>query len=226
MSMKAPGETSEWQEIDRFDGGVGWIAYPGETMQRASHALVGEEGGVWVIDPVDVDGLDDLLAELGEVEGVVLLLDRHKRDSAEVANRHDVSVWVPSFMTGVAEDLSASVQRFDNALGHSGYVLHKLVDNAFWQEGILYDESTGVLVVPEAVGTTEYFRTSDQQLGVHPMLRLLPPRELTRFQPSRILVGHGAGVSEDASRALADAISGSRVRTPRLIFENFKNILD
>ena len=38
MGMKADGE-ADLHEIDRYDGGVGWIAYPNETMERASHAV-------------------------------------------------------------------------------------------------------------------------------------------------------------------------------------------
>lgn len=225
MTLKGSGLATEWQEINRFEDGVSWIAYPEEMMQRTSHAVVGDDGGVWVIDPIDVEGLDDLLAEFGDVAGVVILLDRHKRDCAEVANRHDVPVWVPSFMDGVATELDASIQRFDNALGNSGFVLYELVNKSFWQEGVLYNEETGVLIVPEAVGSTENFRTSERQLGVHPMLRVLPPRELTQFQPSRILVGHGPGVSENVSEVIEDAISGARVRTPRLFIKNLKNLI-
>lgn len=225
MPMKGSGEADEWQEIDRTDDGVGWLPYPDEQMQRASHAVLGDDGGVWLVDPIDVEGLDELLAEFGEVAGVVILLDRHKRDCAEIANRHDVSVWVPSFMDGVSEDLDAPVQRFDNALGDSGFTLHKLIDNSFWQEGVLYNEDTGVLVVPEAVGSTSYFKTSEQELGVHPMLRLLPPKKLKRFEPSRIRVGHGAGISTAAPAVLDSAISGSRARTPRLYFKNVKDLV-
>lgn len=43
--------------VDRFDGGVGWIAQPDETMRRAAHAVESDEG-LWIIDPVDVAGLD------------------------------------------------------------------------------------------------------------------------------------------------------------------------
>ena len=38
------------------DWGLGWIADEPPAMQRASHALV-HEGGVWLVDPVDGDGL-------------------------------------------------------------------------------------------------------------------------------------------------------------------------
>jgi len=71
MPMKG-GDSDEYREIDRWDRGVGWIAHPGETMQRASHALVGDDGGLWVIDPVDAPDVDGLLSEFGDVAGVVV----------------------------------------------------------------------------------------------------------------------------------------------------------
>jgi len=125
MGMKATGEAA-LHEIDRFDRGVGWIAYPEETMERASHALAvpndeTAEDDVWVIDPVDAPGLDDLLAEFGSVAGVVVCLDRHKRDSAAVATRHDVPVYVPEWMTGVADEIDAPVRRFSSRLADSGF---------------------------------------------------------------------------------------------------------
>jgi len=60
-----------------------------------------------VFDPVDAPGVDDLLADLGTVAGVVVGLDRHKRDSAAIATRHDVPVYVADWMTGVAEEIDA-----------------------------------------------------------------------------------------------------------------------
>jgi hypothetical protein len=56
-------------------------------MRRASHALA-QDGDVWLVDPVDVAGLDALLAPLGTVRGVLQLLDRHARDCAALARRH------------------------------------------------------------------------------------------------------------------------------------------
>ena len=44
------------------------------------------------------------------------------------------------------------------------------------------------------------------------MLRLTPPRRLLDFEPEHLLVGHGAGVHEDAPAALRYAIEGSRSR--------------
>ncbi|MFB6083050.1 MAG: hypothetical protein ABEJ94_02255 [Halorientalis sp.] len=215
MPMKGSGPATEYREIDRRDHGVGWIAYPNERMQRASHAFA-VDGDVYVVDPVDVEGLDDLLAEYGEVAGVLILLDRHKRDSAAIANRHDVPVYVPDWMDGVAGELDAPVERVHTELEDTGVGVHELIDNRFWQEAVVSVEEHDELLVPESVGTASYFLSSSERLGVHPALRLKPPTKLDRFVPERVLVGHGTGIHEDAAEALHDAVSGSRTRTPAL----------
>lgn len=216
MDVTGSGST-ELREIDRWDGGVGWIAYPDEAMQRASHAVVGEGGGVWVFDPVDAPGLDDLLAEFGPVSGVVVGLDRHARDAAAVASRHDASVYVPDWMTGVAEDLDAPVERFGRRLGDSGFESFVVVDSSLprWQEAGFFRRSDRTLIVPEAVGTAAFFRAPGETLGVHPMLRPFPPRRrLSGYDPARVLVGHGEGVSTDANRVLGAALDGARRNIP------------
>jgi hypothetical protein len=212
--MKASGRADP-DVIDDFDGGVSWIAYPEEAMQRASHALVDGED-VWVVDPVDFDGLDELLDDHGTVRGVVLLLDRHMRDADEVARRHEVPVYVPDWMDGVESDLSAPVERLHRDLPDSEYGVHRVVDNALWQEAALYGEDSRTLVVAESVGTADFFLAGDERLGVHPARRLTPPNRLERLSPDRLLVGHGAGVFDGASEALADALDGSRRRAPWL----------
>jgi hypothetical protein len=226
--MKGSGRATKWQEVDRFgdeeSGGVGWIAYPNERMQRASHALA-VDGDVYVIDPVDAEGIDDLFAEFGEVAGVVILLDRHKRDAAAIATRHDVPVYVPHFMADIRNDIPAPVESFHRELADTGYVAHPVLDNVAWSEAALYSEDTGVLVVPEAVGTADYFLTGRERLGVHPALRLMPPKKLNRLSPSRVLVAHGEGIHNDADGALDDALSGSRGRTPSLYFNIVKRSL-
>jgi hypothetical protein len=216
MVMK--GGTPELREVDRWEGGVGWMAYPDERMQRASHALV-NDGDVWVVDPVDAPGVDELLEDLGDVAGVVVALDRHKRDAAAVARRHDVPVYIPAWMTGVAPQVDAPVERFATHLADTGYAAIRVRDTTLpsWQEVGLYNEEEGTLLVPEAVGTAEYYVVSRERLGVHPMLRLTPPRRpLQDLFPERILVGHGEGVFDDATRALQDALEGARQRTPAL----------
>ena len=183
------------------------------------------DADVWVVDPVDVAGLDDMLSELGTVRGVVVLLDRHKRDSAAVANRHDVSVWIPGFFDGVAGDLAAPVERFRHDLADSGFAVHEVINSRFWQEALLFDRERGILAIPEAVGTAEYFLAGEERLGVHPMLRLKPPSSLTRLDPDRVLVGHGEGVHSDAPRALEDAVAGSQSRTPALVVKTARELL-
>ncbi|MFB6141237.1 MAG: hypothetical protein ABEJ26_12480 [Halosimplex sp.] len=224
MPMKGSGRSSSWREIDRFEGGTGWIAYPDEEMQRASHALV-SDGDVWLVDPVDCDGLDEMLAEYGTVRGVVVLLNRHERDAETLARRHEVPVYVPEWLDDVRRDVSAPVEPIRRSLADSGYDLHKLVDNRVWKEGVLYDEDSETLVVAEAVGTAAFMRTSDERLGVHPALRLKPPTALGRYSPERVLVDHGEGVMTGAADALADALSGSRKRTPRLYAQTVREFL-
>jgi hypothetical protein len=224
MTFRVDERASDYAEIDRFEGGVGWIAHPEEEMQRASHALA-VDGEVWIVDPVDAAGIDDLVAELGDVAGVVVTLDRHARDAAAVADRHDVPVYLPEFFEGVTGKLDAAVARFGDELSDTGIRAITVVDNRFWQEVALYDPTDGTLVVPEAVGTAPFFLAGGEVLGVHPMLRLAPPRGLREVAPERILVGHGAGVLEDAARALEDALTGSRRRAPLLYASTVRELL-
>ena len=226
MPMKGNGST-QLREIDRFDGGVGWVAYPDETMERASHALDTDEG-LWLVDPVDADGLDDLLTEFGEVAGVVVCLDRHKRDAAAIARRHDVPVHIPRWMTGVASEVDAPVERLGDELGETGYEVFRIRDSSVppWQEAGLYNADTGTLVVPESVGTASYFLANGERLGVHPMLRLIPPRqELGQFTPQQILVGHGGGILDDAAGALDDALSTSKQNAVSLYGKTVREFL-
>lgn len=197
-------------EFFEHDAGFSWIADTTETLQRTSHALTIDDA-VWLVDPVDTPGLRDRLAAV-PVAGVVLLLDRHKRDSAAVARRHDVPVSLPPALADVATDLDVETQTLASEL--TPYHAEPLISNPAWTEVFLTDGTT--LVVPEAVGTAGHFRTADVALGVHPMLRAIPPTSLDSLQPDRILVGHGPPVTENATAALSAALSGARRRAPRL----------
>ena len=210
--------------LEPWDGGFDWIAHPDEGMQRASHAL-SADGAVWLVDPVDAAGIDDHVADLGSVAGVVVLLDRHTRDAAVFAARHDVPVYVPSWMGGVEDAFAAPVERFDAGLPDTDYRLRRVVDNRLWREGALVG-GDGTLVVPEAVGTVPYFRAGDERLGVHPMLRPFPPRRAFRdLSPERVLVGHGPSVFEDAASALHEALANARRRAPRAYAGALKALL-
>jgi hypothetical protein len=54
-------------------------------------------------------------------------------------------------------------------------------------------------------------------LGVHLFLRLTPPKALASYDPERILVGHGEGLSSGAAPALRDALALSRRGLPGLL---------
>ena len=226
MSLKGEG-AARLHEIDRWDGGVGWIAHPEEKLQRASHALA-VDGEVWVTDPVDAPGLDDLLSEFGDVAGVVVCLGRHERDAAAIADRHGVSVYVPEWMSGVAAELNAPVERFGFELADTGFRTVPVRNSSIppWQEVALYHEDDGTLVVPEAVGTTGFFLAPGERLGVHPMLRPVPPRHaLSWLEPERVLVGHGAGIFDGAAAALRDALANARRRLPAAYLKSLRSML-
>lgn len=219
MPMKADAHATQFEEIDRFEGGVGWIAHPEETMERASHLVV-SGGDVWVIDPVDADGIDDLVAEFGDVRGVVVLLDRHTRDAASIARRYDVPVFVPSFVT---VDVPVETVSFSERLPDSEYEVFEILDWPGWTEAALYDGDT--LVVPEALGGNEYSLAGRERIGVHPALRLTPPKTLKQFSPGRILTGHGSGILEDGTDALEYALNGARSRAPRVWLNGLKTLV-
>ena len=218
MPFKASGDPDDPHVVDRWDGGVGWIAHPEETMQRASHALA-IDGDVWVVDPVDAPGIDDLLTDMGEVVGVVVLLDRHQRDADAVAQRFDVPVYLPPY---VDREFDAPVENVGVRLPDTSFKVMHVVDLPFWQEAALFDGET--LVVADALGTVEYFTVKPERVGVHPMLRPVPPTSLRDLAPSRILTGHGEGVFEDAEYGLARAIDGARNRLPQAWFKALRSL--
>jgi len=219
MPAKITERATDYQEVDGWDGGVGWISHPDETMRRASHALKTDDG-VWLVDPLDAEGVDELFAEYGEVAGVVLLSNYHTRDADVFADRHGVSVHLPESMEGIAEDLNAPVERVEAGGRLGGYELLEVARRgSLWQEYALYDSET--LVVSESVGTAPYFRVGGERLGVPPLVRLTPPREtLGGLEPDRLLTGHGEGIEEKAAEALEAALSNSRRRLPRAILSH------
>jgi len=179
--------------------GVGWIAAEPAFMQRASHALA-HEGSVWLVDPVDGDGLAERIAPLGRVRAVVQLLDRHPRDGAALAERHGV----PLLETP-----------FDGVPG-SPFLPLAVVRRRWWREVALWWSEPRVLAVPESLGSAPYFRAPGERLGVHPAMRLTPPRTLLGLDPLHLLPGHGPPLEgPDVPRELRRAVEGSRRQIPR-----------
>jgi len=59
---------------DEFDGGFGWTV--ADKLPRTAHALATSQG-VWLVDPVDAPAAVERARGLGEISGVIQLLDRH-----------------------------------------------------------------------------------------------------------------------------------------------------
>jgi hypothetical protein len=178
-----------------FDGGFTWVVE--EWMQRASHALV-DDGRVWIVDPVAWEPALERARALGEPAAVLQLLDRHRRDGEAVARRFGVPlVTLPQILPETP---------FEPA---------RLLDRRWWREVVLWWPARQTLVVPEAVGTADYFAIGEGPVGVHPMLRLTPPQRLRAYDPQHLLVGHGPSLHVDAAPALAQALRHARSDIPR-----------
>lgn len=218
-----------FHEVDRFDRGVGWMVHPEETMQRTSHALQTDEG-VYLVDPLDCEGLDDELASLGNVAGVVVLCGFHTRDAGPIARRHEVPVYVPDWITRVPDRLPNDVDRRDLAPGErlpgSDYELREVVTSRISSEGVLWHPDDRTLVVGDILQATEWQLSGDERIAVITAWRLLPPREaLGQFSPERILTGHGEGIFENADDALQTALDEARRNAPGVYLRNLPTLV-
>ena len=184
----------EWRWLDEWEGGFGW--HTAERIPRTAHALLAG-GRAWVIDPVDVGGLDERVRALGEPAGVLQLLDRHNRDCAAVAAR-----------------LAVPHLRAWEGLGEAPFEAVPVRDGRFWREAALWEPQARTLVCADALGTLDYFRAPGERLGWHPLVRPFPPRTFAPLAPERVLVGHGDGVFEGATAALQEAVAHGRRRLP------------
>lgn len=163
-------------------------------MTRTSHALA-SEGKVWLVDPVDWPNAVERALSLGQPAGVLQLVDRHDRGSAAIAKR----LGVPHFQV-------------PTALPNTPFEVIEVKRWSRWQEVALWWPEQRTLVVGEALGSNSFFRTGDDRLGVHGLLKLTPPRMLGAYEPEHVLVGHGAGIhGREATVALQRALSRSRL---------------
>lgn len=204
--------------IDRFEGGVGWIAHPEEEGRRAGHAIRGDDG-VWLFDPLDAPGVDDLVSDFGEVAGVAVLSGYHARDAGAFADRYDVPVHVPAWIDRAAARIDAPTERFTNGVG--GFEVRELNPLRAWHEAIAYRETNGTLYVPDFLVADPAFTVAGERLSMNTLSRLAsPPAAFDGLEPDRILFGHGEGVFEDATAALEDSLSNARRRFPRALVAN------
>jgi hypothetical protein len=183
--------------LQRHALGVTWVEQ--NAMARAAHALVAD-GRVWLIDPYENADALAAATELGTPAGVLQLLDRHNRDGSTIAQR-----------------LGVPLMRLPMDGAGTPFTAIPIISNRAWREVALWWADERALVVAEAIGTAPAFALG-RRAGVHPMLRLVPPRkQLSRFQPERLLVGHGEAIESGADAALREALARSRSDLPQLV---------
>jgi len=183
--------------IEAHEAGLTWVM--DEGMQRASHALV-DGDDVWLIDPVDEGEAIERAMGLGRPRAVIQLLDRHNRDCETLAER-----------------LGIPWERVPGNLRETPFEVVEVIKNKRWKEVALRWRERDALVVAEAVGTAPLFALGRGAVGVHPVLRLTPPKALKGIDPGMLLVGHGAPVKSDAAASLRTALARSRSDIPRLL---------
>jgi hypothetical protein len=186
---------------DEFQHGFGWSPEE-ERLQRTAHAIR-VEGHVWLTDVVDGPGIDDRIRALGEPAGVVQLIDRHERDCAAVAQRLGIALHSVPFAD----------------VPGAPFVVLPIARRRFWREIALWFPEQRILVCGDALGSLGYFRARNEPFGVHPLLRLFPPRRaLGGLEPEHILFGHGDGMhGPEAAPALREALATARRRLPRAL---------
>lgn len=183
--------------IQQHAAGLTWSERGG--MARAAHALA-SDGGVWLIDPFDDPAALEAAAELGRPAGVLQLLDRHNRDCETIAARLDVPL-----------------ARVPDSVPDTPFEVIRIIHRPRWKEIALWWGEPRALVVAEAIGTAPAFALG-RRAGVHPLLRLVPPRsQLSSVQPEILLVGHGETIAADAATALREALDHSRSDIPRFV---------
>ena len=186
------------QSLERHALGLTWVL--DEPLTRTSHALAAD-GRVWLVDPVDVPEAIDQALALGTPAAVLQLLDRHGRDCAALAAR----LAVPHHVV-------------PDALPDSPFEVLRSVRLPRWRESSLWWAHERALVVPEALGTNPLFTAGTGPVGVHPMLRLLPPGSLRDVVPDHLLVGHGPSVhGPDTAAAIDRALRRARRDLPRAL---------
>ena len=203
--------------VDRFEGGISWKHAGSGLLECRSHALIDDDGHVWLVDPLDGAGLDEELERLGEVAGVLVLFDRHLRSSARLAQRYGARLLAPPGRWRRGNRRPASAEELADTVEGCPFRFLPVVErDGQWLEWALWWDDRGILVVPEAVGSAEWYRSrSREPLAVHPVLRVVdPPRALLDLgadvHPTRLLVGHGNSIAHDAEETMELAVHEAR----------------
>ena len=214
-------DPTEVAVVDQFEDGIGWIAHPAETGRRASHALRGDDG-VWLLDPLDGPGVDDLVARVGEIAGVAVCSSWHARDAGRIADRYDVAVHAPEWLGRIDTLIDrAPIERYRFSPGDSGFRVLRCQPFPTWDEAMVYRPAGGILYVPESLGTADAYLVGDERVGLSIVRRIDPPiAQLDGLSVGRLLVGHGRGIHERPDEALEAALRYGRRRLPEALYRN------
>jgi hypothetical protein len=186
------------RELTEHPLGMTWV--DGDSLQRASHALV-HEGRVWLVDPFDEPEPLERAAALGDIAGVLQLFVAHERDGKSIAARFGAPFYS---LPDDVPDAPFSVVGLDSV--------------KIWRERALWWPDKRGLVVAESIGTAAHYAVGPGPAGVHMFRRALPPNDLKAFKPEHLLVGHGAPIhGPDAATALAEALHRSRRDIPTFV---------
>ena len=154
---------------------------------------------MWVIDPIEGDGVEERIRALGEPAGVIRLLDRHPRDCEAFARRLGVPLHEEPF-EGVPD---------------APFEVVPVLRTRGWHEVALWFPEERTLVCADALANAPGYRAPGERVGVHPMLRLRPPRRLADYPADHVLLGHGPGLhGPDAAAAVRRAMDTAWRQTP------------
>jgi hypothetical protein len=192
---------------DELDCGFGWVV--DEFMLRCSHALA-VDGRVWLLDPLEGEGVDERIRAAGEPAGVIQLLDRHNRDCRAIAER----LHVPHHV----------VPR--EPIAGAPFEFLPVRDGRFWKETALWWPERRILACGDALSTVPASRVAGERIALHPLLRLLPPRRLGDVDAGHVLCGHGEGLhGDEATPAVREALATARRRLPRAWLQGLRSVV-
>jgi hypothetical protein len=184
--------------LEEHDAGVTWTMR--EAMARTSHALA-DDGRVWLVDPIDDPEALAAAQRRGEVAGVIQLLDRHRRDAEQLAERYGV----PHL-------------RMPGSVPDSPFEVVPVLDRRRWREVALWWPERRALVVAETIGTSPFYAVDGGPAGIHALVRLFPPGALRGYPAEHLLVGHGRPRhGAEAAAAIEYAYRHARRDIPRLL---------
>ena len=219
--------TARIQVTARFEGGLSWSLAGASMLACRAHALVTDDG-VWLVDPIDAPGLDELLATLGRVRGVLVLLDRHLRDSAQLAERHGARLIVPRGEWRRGHPMPDGAEQFEpGPLAGTPFEVAPVIERGGqWLEWLLWWQQRRILVIAEVVGRSTVYEPSPHGAGLHPALHVMGApdplvegslRERIEAAPVRLLLGHGELESTTRLASIEEPLHGARRRLPKLV---------